>query len=239
MKYFVCILFTLGSISLHSQTNNKDSIVKILKAKIELGQTNQKKLDSLNSELKNQLLLYKAKEDYFAVALEDQSNRFALIVTLIITLLITSLGVISFSWIRVERQKIIKQFKTFELEFLKIKEENDLMNGGLYETASNAHLLAAKSYRSDYPIKAFESNLLGVWESILSLKILKDKDFDTPIYNLKIALEIANEISNTPLLKDQLKERKDRIDYYINAIQDTKNDKIRDLCANIRVLIKR
>ncbi len=239
MRYIICILFILQSASSFARVNNKDSIIKLLEAKIELGQTQQQKLDSLNIDLKNQLIIYKAKEDYFAVALGDQSNRFVLIVSLMFAFLIFFLGIISFSWYRKERQKIDKQFEAFGVEFSKIKEDNQLMNSGLYETSGNAHLLAAKSYRqSKSLIKALESNLLAIWENILSIKLLNDNDFRTPIYNLKIALEIANEITHDPQLKDELKTKEGRLISHINIIQDVKNEELRDLCAKIRVLIK-
>ncbi len=63
----------MGSISTFSQNiidlntrNNLDSIINIPEAKIELNESQHHKYDTLHSKLKKQLIIYKAKEDYFA-----------------------------------------------------------------------------------------------------------------------------------------------------------------------------
>jgi hypothetical protein len=242
MKYILIITVLLFSKCLYSQeyqetksTNNVDSIVLLLNQEIKLNNSNKEELEKLNSELVNQLVIYKAKEDYFAVALADQSNRFSLIVAI----LIAFLGLFSFSWYRLEHRRTNKKLKAFTQEFENIKKENEKMNINLCRTAGNSYTLISIRFRAqENYIESFQSTLRAVREHSKSVKFKKKKEYKTIISNLKLAIEDFTEIKKKPELKNKLLVKINSINNDIDLIQNVNNEEIKYLCAEIRITIK-
>ncbi len=241
MRYIILILITVIGFSSFSQVNNKsivyqnvDSIVKLLESKINLERTRKEKLDSLNTSLKNQLIIYKAKEDYFASALEDQSNRFSLIVTV----LIAFLGFISFSWYRVEKIKINNKFNSFSVEFNQIKTDSNKLNSRLCITAGNSNVLISRTFRDKKVyISSANYSMKAAREHLQSTEFDSVKDYTAVISNLKGALNDFTEIKKNNSLKDKLAIEKESFFENIEIIQKAENEEVKNICAEIRVEI--
>jgi len=236
MRYIICIFFILQSISLSSQVKNKSNINQneesIIKSRTELVQSQLQKLDSMIIDLKNQLIIYKAKEDYYAAALGDQSNRFVLIVSVFVA----SLGIISFSWYKIEKKKIKKRFKSFGEEFKVIKNENTKLESNLYLTSANAFALIAYTFRkSKHFTESFEYNLIAARDHYKSLKLIGEDDYKVVINILEGSLKDFDEINKNISLKDEISKKRDLILKYIETLQNAENGKIKNLCADIRV----
>lgn len=233
-KYIVISLFTCMSAFSKEDINRKssvDSISSILKAKVELIQNSEIKLKKLNEELKNQLIIYKAKEDYFAVALEDQSNRFALIVSI----LAASLGLISFSWYKSEKKRINKKFVSFEIEFNKIKTDSKNLERKLLSTSGNAYSLIATLASKDKAIVAAFEYKISAARDFYKSDLLEDKiDHSVTLSNLKYAKKVFEEIIKNDKSVDQLLEHKDSIFEDLNVMKHADNDDILYLAAEIR-----
>lgn len=233
--FIICVALKLQSNETKRTIQVSDSIIKILKTQIAIGNLNQNKLDSLNNDLRNQLIIYKAKEDYFAVALEDQSNRFALI----ITALLAFLGVISFSWYRIEKLKINRKFNSFNQEFEKLKKENEKLNSRLCATAGNAFSLIALKFREVKSfLFSFEYSIYAARENCKAEKQGDNNDFKVVITILKLALGDFNEVRKDATLKDELAKIKDSLLEDIQLIQSVDNNDVKDLSSEIRIAIK-
>ncbi|MBU8893191.1 MAG: hypothetical protein KOO66_10460 [Bacteroidales bacterium] len=216
---------------------NLDSIVSLLRAKLEIEKTDKEKLDSFNIELKNQLIIYKAKEDYFAAALGDQSNRFALIVTG----LLAFMALLSFSWYKVEKMKINNKFNSFREEFNEMKNEYKCMESDLNSNNANSCVLIAQTLLEDNDfVGAFQYRIKAVWGGCKSQSLLDNKDYSfvPEVSNLKNAIEHLDEIKKDVNLKEKLSKNRAAINEYIETIQKTKNEDIKDLCAEIRISMK-
>lgn len=233
-KYIIISLLAYTSAFSKEDINRKssvDSISSILKAKVELNQNSEIKLKKLNEELKNQLIIYKAKEDYFAVALEDQSNRFALIVSI----LAASLGLISFSWYKSEKKRINKKFVSFEIEFNKLKTDSKNLERKSLSSSGNALSLIATLARKDKAIiAAFVYNISAARDFYKS-ELLEGKiDHSVTLANLKYAKKVFEEIIKNDKSVDQLLEHKDNIFEDLNEMKQSDNDDILYLAIEIR-----
>jgi hypothetical protein len=214
-----------------NRKSSVDSISSILKAKVELNQNSEIKLKKLNEDLKNQLIIYKAKEDYFAVALEDQSNRFALFVSL----LAASLGLISFSWYKSEKKRINNKFASFEIEFNKIKTDSKKLERKLLSTSGNAYSLIATLAKKDKALVAALGYKISAARDFYKSDLLEDKiDHSVTLANLKYAKKVFEEIIKNDKSVDQLLEHKDNIFEDLNEIKHADNDDIIYLAAEIR-----
>jgi hypothetical protein len=233
-KYIVISLFTYMSAFSKEDINRKssvDSISSILKAKVELNQNSEIKLKKLNEELKNQLIIYKAKEDYFAVALEDQSNRFALIVSI----LAASIGLISFSWYKSEKKRINKKFVSFEIEFNKIKTDSKKLERKSLSTSGNALSLIATLASKDKAIIAAFTYKISAARDFYKSDLLEDKiDHSVTLANLQYAKKVFEEIIKNDKSVDQLLEHKDNIFEDLNEMKQSDNDDILYLAIEIR-----
>ena len=235
--YIVISLFTYMSAFSKEDIKQKsvDSISSILKEKVLLNQNSEIKLKKLNEELKNQLIIYKAKEDYFAVALEDQSNRFALIVSI----LAASLGFISFSWYKSEKKRINKKFVSFEIEFNKIKTDSKNLERKLLSTSGNAFSLIAKLAKEDKALVAAFGYKICAARDFYKSDLLEDKiDHSVTLANLKYAKKVFEEIIKNDKSVNQLLENKDNIFEDLNEIKHADNDDIISLVAEIKNSIK-
>jgi hypothetical protein len=233
-KYIVISLFTYMLAFSKENINRKssvDSILSILKAKVELNQNSEIKLKKLNEDLKNQLIIYKAKEDYFSVALEDQSNRFALIVSI----LVAALGLISFSWFKSEKKRINNKFVSFEIEFNKIKTDSKKFERKLLSTSGNAYSLIATLARKENAIVAAFVYKISAARDFYKSDLLEGKiEHSITLANLQYAKKVFEEIIKNDKSVVQLLEHKDNIFEDLNEIKYSDNDDIIYIAAEIR-----
>ncbi|SOS48860.1 conserved exported hypothetical protein [Tenacibaculum dicentrarchi] len=248
MKKQLLIILLLFNISLSISQN--DSLNKIqfenLNKKIE-HQNNT--LLKNNDSLRIKLLSYQAKEDYFSVALADQSNRFVLITGTIIGLL----ALISFAGFRNEITRLKKQyenqvdilkkeFKEHQTKTLKHDYSLEIASGNIFalaaQTFENKHnlFLALEFYLSS----ARAHSKAGVLMKKDDSKDSKDVE-DTIVYarvNIEKAIELLKTITVDEEHIEICKEKKEDLISELNDIIETKDSDLIDLCSECRIIIK-
>lgn len=216
-----------------SDYKNVDSILCLIESKMSIEQSQSQKLDSINRNLKEQLIIYKAKEDYFAAALSDQSNRFILIVTILLALL----GLFSFSWYSVEKKKINRKFKSFGEEISKMKKENAALNADLCKTSGNAYAVISKTERrSGSYINSFRFAICAARENTKA-KMGNGNDFSIAIVHLNEAKKDFEIIVKDVINVSQVIEIKNGVFDDLDIIHMSNAEEIKVLCSEIRVAV--
>lgn len=184
--------------------------------------------NKLNKELSNELIIYKAKEDYFAAALKDQSTRFAQIVTTLFGLL----ALMSFSWYKYEK-KIINEFEG-------IKNENQILNSRISQTTSNGYIMIAfKLKDAESYFNAMEYTLRGIIEGIKVGEKLNKKAKIAARTGLNSSLNDVEKIIINDEQKAKLIDQKSKILKYISSAQKIDDDEIQNKCAMLRLKINK
>jgi hypothetical protein len=242
LLFTVILIIGLSSISDAKNSfkisNTVDSIVKLYNKKIEIELTKRQELESVNTELKNQLIIYKAKEDYFAAALGEQASRFSTILVISLTLLVAFLGLISWSWVKFEKkrinEKLDKEIKSFQSQMDKMNDQNIHIAIKAFIANSNVYAAIADSYaEKNQPYHAFYYYLCNMVESVLSFKFREKEHYAPPIENLNLAKEMLNKIDKNDFKK--IENKKADIIEYLDIIQECNDQVIRNTCAEIRV----
>lgn len=238
MKYLTIVLLFLstncfGITKINQSTT--DSIITLLNQKIETYQTQEIKLEKTNDNLKNQLVIYMAKEDYFSAALGDQSNRFVLIVSI----LVASLALFSFSWYYQEKKRINKKFKKFEDQFNFIKNETKSIEKRLLYTAGNSYgSIALNALKEENITVAFEFYVYAAKNFFSGELLAEEPDYKVTIRNLNNAKKALFKITNDELHKEIIRSKKKDVQKNLEIFQGSENNEITELVAEIRVGIK-
>lgn len=227
MKYIYLIFLFFTTICYPSKQNqnnfSRDSTISILNKKLEISNSNEKELKKLNDDLKNQVTIYMAKEDYFAAALGDQSNRFVLIVSI----LVASLALISFSWYKTEQKKINGKFKKFKVEFENLKTENKKVESKLHATSGNAFAsIALTAKKDEFHVSALEFYICAARDFYISDTLKEKTNYTTSITNLKFAKTTLEEITKKEDLKEKLTNKKENIFKNLEQLQKCEDDSI-------------
>ena len=235
-----------------SPINENDSIAIELRVK---------KLDSLLNEteiqytqivdsLKSDLTHYKAKENYFAVALEDQSNRFALIITGLLALLaLLSYGGYKFELSRMKKdveKQLANQMQEFEDYKIKIK----ALDSSLNTSAANTFVTVANNYaKEEIWNLAFEFYLCAARDHASSAllqmeldsnedEITKEVRYQFVLGSLQPATEMLNKIKANDSFKEVIKNKIDFIILQLDFLASIDYEEAKDLVAEIRIGIK-
>lgn len=220
-----------------------------------------KKLDSLFNEtekqynqivdsLKNDLAHYKAKEDYFAVALEDQSNQFALIVTGLLALLaLLSYGGYKYELSRMKKA-VKKQLAVQMVEFEEYKTKIKVLDSSLNTSAANTFVTVANNYAKEeiwnlalefYLCAARDHASSAVLQMELDsnkMEIEKEKRYEFVLGSLKPATEALNEIKTDDSYKEAVKNKIDFIIQQLDFLAGIDFEEAKDLVAELRIGIK-
>ena len=210
-----------------------DSVFTVLNQRIEMELKQIDELKAYNKELKEELIMYKAKEDYFAAALSEQTGIFSLIVIGLLTLA----GFGSLSWLRSEKRNIIAQFDKFKSDFKRIEKKHEKTLLKLHITAGNSNTSIANNYRANKTyILAMRFSILSTVQHCKVQELREEKNYKTAIVNLKNAVSDVKIIRSDDGLKRGLRLGKAFLIEKIDEIALTDNSEIKSLCAELRVL---
>jgi hypothetical protein len=199
--------------------------------------------DSLNKEL----TFYRLKEDYFTVAIEDQSNRFALIVASILGLV----TLVSFAGFRNELNKLKSEYET-QVNFVKneliiYKKKTKIYDYNLQISFGNIFALGADGLSGKgEAIIALEFYLASARAHSLSGQILVEENetiegenpFLYAIANMQSAMLELREIIRIHSNKQFIKDKSVKFLDELTIISQIKNSDLQDLCAECRITIK-
>jgi len=207
-------------------------------------------IDELANEINKELAGYKAKEDYFAVALEDQSNRFALIVTVLLALL-TIAGIFSYKReIKAIKKYTKKQVAAHSDEFERHKRGLNALAGALFDEKGNVSVIIAKDYVQresyaaavDYFITAAfdRTSSLSRWKRSSTTLKVNDKRFMDTISLIENHIGQAMNQLDLISLNEQveyIRTNSESIFKRLDSINEIKDKGIRDLIATLRFKI--
>lgn len=213
MKFSLCCVLFITSLWAYSQTPLTNDSIYLESRFSELSQRIEK-LQSGNSTLEKDLLYYRAKEDFYAAALNEQATRFTVIVTGI-------LGLFAFfSWAgfhyEVKNYKaasnkkvksVSKTFKKSKKELVKLQTEHFRSEGNLAASISytlrEKKLLFESGYYSMAAADAHNSHYDMLIKNMTIEEIGEKGDGYNAVFgNLKIAENIFTQLNNngsTPL----------------------------------------
>lgn len=232
---FLSICFTSNS-SIDNESINRriDSTLQILEERKSEKDTLNQALHVSNQELNKQLVQYKAKEDYFASALEEQSTRFALIVSAILGLL----GLISFTWYRLEKQKIRKEIRDVKSDFEELKKDSIRIEADLLSTSADAYSNVALIGKKDGALSfSFEFEIRAALNKYQSAKLRGYQKSSATVALLKSALKTLRLLSSVNEEKPYVLNCKADVIENLNVINKTDDQEIIDLIAEIRILL--
>lgn len=226
--------------------NNKetktDSLNKIIK-KYEVT------LASKNDSLRNKLIIYQAKEDYYATALSDQATRFSLIVASIVGLF----ALVSFAGFKNEVSKIKKdsekELRKMKIEIAGFEKRITKQEYSLDVAAGNFFALAGETFMTQKkPFLAFTFYLTACRRHCLAyIAVKKDEsksesdEEDMLIYckaNLESAVEALEAIPMEENTKNAFIEQSNDLFEELDTIAETKNSELILSTAEIRIKIK-
>jgi hypothetical protein len=236
---FLILIFN-STLSFADSTNTAQKIFE--KKLISLETLHKSYADSINRELN----FYRLKEDYFTVALEDQSNRFTLIVSTFAGLV----ALVSFAGFRSEIIKLKKEYETqvnlVKNELTAYKKKNKEYDKSMQVASGNIFALAADGFSSkgEY-ILALEFYLASARAHSLSGQMLVEDNESTegknPFFyatgNLKSAIDSLGKIIEVPKNKHILQEKSTKLLEELTTISQSKDPDLLDLCAEFRVTI--
>lgn len=225
-QLYILILFFVFPITF-AQTGNENNV---LEAKIATLSEEIKKATKLNESLKEDLLFYKVKEDYYAAALSEQANRFSVIIAICFGLL----ALASFSWYRLEQriinskfQKLSSKIESIQTDINKNENEINLLSGSFARYTSD-QLHHKKEYYKSFLGYLFEA-----------LTLLKAADPDAKNYvlpALKSSKEALEKLKDKPFQVNKLKDFEEATFQEIKEIEELGDLEVRQLCAEIRIL---
>jgi hypothetical protein len=240
-KIFLILLFIGLYLNNYSKEASIDSIR--IYSRFNLLEKKIKSLGKINDSLLKQQIVYKAKEDYYACALSDQSSKYSLITGILLALL----ALISYATFKYELIKLEKSFKD-EMSDHAIKDKKIIdkylvglarsyVNGG----NSNEVVKLIHKDKNDW-IGASYFNLFATYNHFLaSQEFLISNAEDNErisISELKIVKELLNETSE---LLDKIEEDKFfTIDQclsfkkWLDKISNSDDEDVKDLTAMIR-----
>lgn len=246
-KLIILISLIILSNLIIAQNNSKkaDSLYfeKKIKEISEISKSNLERARQTNDSLERELLFYHVKEDYYSSALDDQSNRFVLIVTI----LIAAVGLLSFASIKMEVNRIKEttnqQLRDQMNEFEKYKTQLKELEIDITLTSANSFTAIARDFESkkDYfnafqaYTWAFQRHARGavLKEPITDSEEKKEK-YKTTITNLKGAIRVFNEIKQDENLKSKVKDKSKELFAYIDYLNKVKYAPVLDLAAELR-----
>lgn len=233
IAFFISFLFCEQVYS--KNTNANDSIVILLTKKLEISQEKKIELEKTNKELKNQLVIYMAKEDYFAAALGDQSNRFVLIVSILVALL----TIFSFSWYNQEKKRIKAKFKSLIKEFDVIRKENKNLEIKLLNTSANSYnTISYTAEQNNLPLPAFEFSLYAGRDNYKADQLSDEHEYTITIATLELAITHLKEVIQDKNLKETIKQSKTKILEALDEFHKSEHNDIKNCIAEIRILLK-
>ena len=254
MKNFL-LLITILTITIngYSQTrtlniDSTDLELKIKKLDNLLKQT-EIHFTQISDSLKTELIHYKAKEDYFSIALADQSNRFSLIITSLLALLaLLSYGGYKFELSRMKND-VEKQLAEQMIEFKEYKTKIKSLDSGLKSSSANTFVTVANNYAKENQWNlAFEFYLCAARDhansALLQMELNvdskekeedKSKTFQFVLGNLNPAIEMLNNLKADNSFK---KDIKNKIEFILEQLDDLNSvdfDEVKDLIAELRI----
>ncbi len=233
-----------------NEADEKDSVeehfevIQLEKSLDELKEKIKSVNDSLNREIEN----YESKEDYYSVALEDQSNRFALIVTGLLAIL----ALVSYSGYKIEihrlRKNVAKLLHEQKTEFEDYKKRILKLDSGLSTSAANTFSTVADNYfREESWLLSLEFSLCAARDhansAMLDIELGNDSKEDKDRYefvvgNLESAVDAQNRIKSNDKLKDAVSNRLDFLIEQLNSLSDVQYEEVQDLVAELRIGLK-
>lgn len=190
--------------------------------------------DSIFKKQQLEIIHYKVKEDYYAIALSEQATRFALI----ITGLLAFVSLASYSWLRFEKKRIYKKLNKFRAEFNQLKKDHNQLESDIRATTANSYILISNLYKNDNKmVNSFIYMIKAVNYGIKSKNSKSDNNSEPEIGNLKIALHILEQITHNKSQKDKLFKKVDEIKELIESIHGIGNCDVKDLCSQLRTLL--
>jgi len=251
LLFITIITITLNGFS-QTQALQSDSTeveLKIQKLDSLLHQT-EIHFTQLNDSLKNELIHYKAKEDYFSVALEDQSNRFALIVTGLLALLaLLSYGGYKYELSRMKKD-VEKQLTEQMVEFEEYKTKIKTLDSGLNTSAANTFVTVAKNYSKEKQWNlALEFYLCAARDHASSALLKKELNGDSKeedksitfqfvIGSLKPATEMLNNLKADNSFKELIQNKTEFLIQQLDNLKNIDCEEVKDLVAELRIGIK-
>lgn len=248
-KILLGVLF-LSSLSLGQNLPPKsdysqleDRLNELSKSVAELIQ-DQKNTITSNDSLKKELQYYKIKEDYYSDALGDQSNRFALIVAGILSLM----AFVSYSGFKYELKRMKKdtekQLSVQTSEFEKYKTSIKILDSSVQKSMSNTFVVLGNIFwNTEQWVSALQYHLYAArdqaYSALSDIEIYKgekdEKDnFKTTIANLKEAKRSLNKITINDDLKKETKNKLDIMIDSLDSLKDVDIVEVKDLVAEIR-----
>lgn len=255
-KIFVLIFLTtaLANESVIAQKKNEveDSAKYALKIERidQLFENAEIKYGQIIDSLEKELVHYKAKEDYFSVALEDQSNRFALIVTSLLGLLaLVSYGGYKYELSRMKKD-VEKQLAEQMSEFVEYKTKIKILDSSLNTSAANTFATVANNYAKENECNlALEFYLCAARDHAASVllemeldsnheKIDKKTKYQFVLGSLYPATEMLNKIKADNSYKKAIKEKANFLIQSLDFLGNIDFEEIKDLVAELRIGIK-
>ena len=253
----ILLLITIMTITINGfsqiQTLQSDSTevdLKIHKLDSLLHQT-EIHFTQINNSLKNELIHYKAKEDYFSVALEDQSNRFALIVTGLLALLaLLSYGGYKYELSRMKKD-VEKQLAEQLVEFEEYKTKIKILDSGLNTSAANTFVSVANNFSKEKKWNlALEFNLCAARDHASSAQLQKELNKDSKeeedksitfkfvLGSLESATEMLNKLKADNSFKELIQNKTEFLIQQLDKLNNFDYEAVKDLVAEFRIGIK-
>lgn len=204
--------------------------------------TNLNNSNTLNDSLKRELIYYRAKEDYYVTALNEQSTRFTLIITSVLALF----GLLSFGIYKLELNRI-KKFtkKKIQAQKEEFVEHIDKINGidenlnlvmGNLNVSIAIYFAGEESYTKSIEFYLIGAKYLTKWKTSISKQEEKEEDkFDKVFINLKYAEDLIDKISSGNIEKEEFKEENKKMNNILDDFIVDSNPLLTNQIAEIRV----
>lgn len=247
MKIIFLILLLTVNISIAQTDSIKydvNGLAKLEKIKltqdslsIEIGELNLQLIENLKNKdsLNRELLYYKVKEDYYSSALSNQTNKFGVIITVIVGLFaLISFGAFKYEIIRLNEEsdeKFIKQKKLFK----KQKKKNGKIKSSLERARGNLHVTIALLLKKEENYKAaFIYYIMGARDRLVDIKRYSiDEEYPVLIQNLNSAMKMLGKITPSKNVIEYLNKENEAINKCLNKLLKTENLKVRNLTSEI------
>jgi len=205
---------------------------------------------NITDSLKQELVHYKAKEDFYVAALDDQSDQYILIVSGLFALL----GLVSFNLYKLELRRLVKktgkQIKKQNDNIEAFKKEINILNLDLSKSSGNSYWASSTFYqKSNMYDLAFTYGLASArdYTNCYTIKnsnpehfVSKNKfDYEKSIKaKLKIITEIFDLIKKSDKYKPSMKGDTQTNNELLDKIAETNTEEVKDLVAELRIGLK-
>lgn len=192
-------------------------------------------IESMNAAIEKELVYYRAKEDYFTTALENQTAFYCTVIGVCAALV----GFLSYGWYRRTLTKFKKAVEDLRAEQKEIYAETGLIRKDLYKTSYNVHIsMADSSLESRDFSSSFMHNIAAAYAGACSqISFPEDHGFVYEKGVLKDAVRVLDVMvgDKTKDYQIDLKELRPTLMKYLNKIREANDEEISILCSMITV----